>query len=246
MKKLLFNEDGTIKTLNMLALIIVILVMAIVIIYSLFFKDKNITEGGVRITSKDITSTINMCKDCSMEFNDKELVLLTNQEYPLEDILTVKNISIASVKFEVDKPEYLEVKRSKDNGLVLKTKDMMGEVKISASYDKFKSDLKVIINEGEIVSLKLLDHPYYIYLNQETPIDVDSNPKGLDVTKLNFISDNEAIVSIRDGKMVGNALGNVKLQLTYNEEIFTQDVYVVNDLIKVGIKKGILMKMFIK
>ena len=238
MKKYLFNEDGTIKTLNMLALIIIILVIAIILIYLLVFKDKNITGGSVRVISKDITSTINMCKDCSMEFKSQELELVTNQEYPLEDILDVKNISLASVKFEGYNSEYLSITTTRDKGLVIKTKDIIGKTKLKATYDKIVKEIEVNISEGEILSLSLLDHPYYIYLDKYTPIEVNSNPQGIDVSKLDFKVDNENIVTISDGKLYGKMFGSCKLYLTYNEETYEQDIYVVNDLIKVQLKNS--------
>lgn len=238
MKKYLFNEDGTIKTLNMLVAIILVLILAIIIIYLLFFKDKALTDGGKTLTSKNVTSTINMCKDCELHFNKDEFVLVTNMEYPLEEILAVKNISLASLKFDIANSDYLTIERNKDNELVLKTKDIIGETSLMASYDKLSSNTKIIINEGEILSLSLLDHPYYIYLNKENPIEVISNPQGIDTSKLNLSVSDEAVVSLRDGKMIGNKIGSAKLYLVVNENTYEQDVYVVNDMINIQVKNG--------
>lgn len=238
MKKYLFNEDGTIKMVNMLALIIGLLVLAVLGIYFLLFNGRNITEGGKTITSKDITSTINMCKDCAMEFKSKDIVLVTNQEYPLEELMEVKNISLASIKFDIGNNDYFTIERSRANGLVLKTKDLVGNTTLNASYDKLNIDAKVIINEGEILSLSLINHPYYIYLNKPTKIEVDSNPRGIDVSKLNFYVNDEAVISVDGGMITGKTLGSAKLYLNYNDIVYEQDVYVVNDLIDVKSKNG--------
>lgn len=238
MKKYLFNEDGTIKMLNMIIVIIIVLALAIGIIYFLLFNGKNVTEGGKTLTSRDVTSTINMCKDCSMEFKDKELILMTNQEYPLEEIMDIKNISPASIKFDIGNTDYFTIERSKDNGLVLKTKDIIGESTLSAIYDKIKIDIKVFINAGDIISVNLLDHPYYIYLNKEVKIDIDSNPRGVDVSTLNFSVSDEEVISVNNGMIVGKTLGSAKLYLNYNETTYEQDVYVVNDFIDVQMKNG--------
>lgn len=237
MKKYLFNEDGTIKMLNMILVITIVLALASTLIFFLLFNNKNITEGGKTLTSKDITSTINMCKNCSMEFKNKELILVTNQEYPLEEIIDTKNISLASIKYNISNTDYFTIETSKNNGLVLKTKDLIGESTLSAIYDKIKIDTKIIINEGEIISLNLLDHPYYIYLNKETKIDVDSNPKGIDISKFDLSVSDDTIISVNNGMILGKTLGNAKLYLNYNEDVYEQDVYVVNDLIDIQIKK---------
>lgn len=238
MKKYLFNEDGTIKMMNMLLLIIIVLAIAVGLIYFLLFNGKNVTEGGKPVTSKNVTSTINLCKDCNMEFKEEEIILVTNQEYPLEELMNIKNINITSIKFAVDNTDYLTIEKGKDNKLVLKTKNMIGSASISASYDKIKINAKVIINEGEILSLGLLDHPYYIYLNKEVKIDIDSNPKNIDISKLNFYTNDANILDINNGMIIGKMVGNAKLYLNYNDNIYEQDVYVVNDLIDISLKKG--------
>lgn len=242
MKKFLFYEDGTIKMMNMIMVIVLVLIIAVILIYFLFLNGKNITEGGKTLTSKNVTSTINMCKDCSMEFNDKELILVTNQEYPLEDIINVKNISLASVKFDIGNTEYFTIERSRNNELVLKTKDLVGDTALNATYDKIKINTKVVVNEGEILSLSLLDHPYYIYLNKEVKIDIESNPRGIDVSKLDFKVSNEDVISVNNGMIVGKMLGTSKLYLNYNDVIYEQDVYVVNDLIDVQSKRGNILE----
>ena len=236
MKKYFFNEDGTIKIINMVVLITVILVIAIVFIITKLINDDVFSDYKPH-TTKEVTSKVKMCDNCSMKFTSKKLVLNAYSEYSISDYIETKNIAINSVKFEVEDNSFLAIE-NKEQELVIVTKNKVGSTVLKASYDKIKISIEVEIIAEEIIGATLIDHPYYIYNGRANDLAIITDPIGIDIANLDLRVENTDIAEIIDGKLVGKSKGETRLILTFNEEVIEREIIVLDDLIHITLNNN--------
>lgn len=234
MKKYFFNEDGTIKVVNMIILIAIVIGLVVLFIFTKFLKPMyDVNYEPYTTTTK--TSKIVMCDNCSMKFTVSELNLKTSSEYSLSDYLEVEKIPLNSLKF-LDYDNKLLTIANKEGKLFLKTNNIIGKTKLTASYDKIKISIEVNIEASEITSVNFLEHPYYIYQGKLNELSLLTDPVGLTASDFSITTQDSSIVEIENGKLLGKSIGETNITLEFNQEIKTQKVIVLEDLIHVTLE----------
>ncbi|MCX4249239.1 MAG: hypothetical protein OSJ65_05700 [Bacilli bacterium] len=232
MKKYFFKSDGTIKIVNMIILIAVIFFIVIMFVYFKFLKVRY-DEPNETYKKEEKTSKINMCNGCDFSFTLESLVFETYNDYKIDNYLEVKNMSINNIKFEYDKG--LISIESSGGGLVIKAGNKIGKTKLVAVYENIKKEIAVEVRAGEIKSIELANHPYYILNNKENDLEIITDPIGIDLSEISISVEDESIARVINGKLVGVNEGVTKLKLLYNGEEQIRDLYVSNDFISVDV-----------
>lgn len=234
MKKYFFKSDGTIKVLNMIILLSFIFLVIMFFIYTKFLRVR-FEEPNETYKKEEKTSSINMCNDCDFSFTMDSLSFETYHDYKLSSYMELKNMSINSLKFEEYDQSIISIE-TKGNDLVIKAKNKVGKTKLVATYANIKREIPITVTPDEIHSIKLMDHPYYIYNNKVNNLDIITDPIGIDTNNINVSIDNPEIARIENGKIIGVSEGVTKIKLLYNDEETSEDLYVYNDLIHINNK----------
>lgn len=243
MRKFYFNEDGTINIVKATLSVVIILLLFSLLILFLFREREKLTEGGgTTSTNKILTTTIKLCKDCKMKFKQNEYKMEANAEIEISELLDLEKINVKMIKFTIEDKSLLEIKEI--NGkLMLKSLDKLGSTKLVATFDDREASLDVVINQTFAQSAKLYDKVYYAYLNQETLIDVDSKPIGIDPSFLDLSVENLNIATIMpNGHVKGLAIGETTIILNSPEGTSRALLYVIRNRITIKVKEGMLYK----
>lgn len=240
MKNKLFNEDGTIKKSNMIVFILIVFVIAFFLIYILLFKEKDITKDAVSVSNTTKTSQIKkLCDGCTINFKGDQLVFEANKEYFVEDLVDLKKVNLRNINFSVEDQSLGTFYVNKENEFVFKTLDKVGTTKIKAKYQSVEDSAIIVVDPGVINSASFIDHPYYIYLNEEDDIKLNTSPEGISISNFNITFDNPEIAYINDnGKIVGTNIGSTTMRFIFNDEEFSQEVNVLSSRLDIYCKVG--------
>lgn len=231
MKKYFFKSDGTIKVVNMIILLSMIFLVIMFFIYNKFLRVK-FEESNETYRKEEKTSSINMCNDCDFSFILDSLSFETYHDYKLSNYIDLKNMSINNLKFE-DYDESLISIETKGNDLVIKTKNKVGSTNLVATFAKIKRSIKIEITPDKIHSIKLYNHAYYIYNGKEMPLDIETDPIGIDIGNLDISVLDPTLAKLENGKITGLNEGKTQIKLIVDGIEQIEDLYVYNDLIHI-------------
>lgn len=237
MKKYFFKSDGTIKVVNMIILLSAIFISIMLFIFFKFLRVKY-EEPNETYKKEEKTSSINLCNNCDFYFTLDSLSFETYHDYKISNYIDTTNMLINNLKFDEYDKDLISIE-TKDKDLVISVKNKVGKTKLVATYADIKREIDITITPDEIHSIKLLDHPYYIYNNKDNPLNLITDPIGIDTSNLNITVENPLIATIENGKIRGLSEGVTKIKLLYNGEETTEDLYVYNDLIHITKNKEV-------
>lgn len=232
MKKYFFKSDGTIKVLNMVILLSIIFIIIMVFVYFKFLRVKY-EEPNETYKKEEKTSSINICNDCDFFYTLDSLSFETYHDYKLTNYMELKNMSINNLKFDGYDQNLIKIE-TKGNDLVIKTQNKVGSTKLIASYADIKREIGINVTADAIHSIKLEPHAYYVYNNKENPLMLITDPLGIDTTNISVTIDNPEIARIENGNIIGISEGVTKINLAFNDEVESQDLYVFNNLIHIN------------
>ena len=223
------KEDGTYNVLKTtLFSFILTCVLLGLICLPMFLQDKaEVTKYSGNTTTTTQGSEFLTCKNCDIEFYNKELKLSYYEIVKIKDILDLKDVSIQNVKFSFDE-NYLK-KVQKDGEYYFETGDTVGETTLKASYDKYETSIKVIITTTRIDDGNFKKRVYYIKTNEEVAIDVETLPKNADLSLLEFRSNDESIAKfVKNNVLKGITAGKTTISVSNNMFGDEVTVYVMN------------------
>lgn len=236
MKKLFVREDGTINLKVVIYSIIIVLFLILVLMYVISESTGKITSGEdetITTTTKQ-TTTMNLCKDCKLDFIREEYNLKTDESVDLKSLLDIKSINIKNIKF-TDYDESLVKIKSDGTSIYLTALNKLGSTNIKASYQDKSSIIKISVFSDYIESAKLNENNYYVYLDDQTNLTLTTNPLNVNVNFFNVLVDDETKAVIQDGVITGKGLGKTKLSLNYNGVTSTSNLYVIKNRIEIYI-----------
>ena len=236
MKKLFVREDGTINLKVVIYSIIIVLFLILVLMYVISESTGKITSGEdetITTTTKK-TTTMNLCKDCKLDFIREEYNLKTDESVDLKSLLDIKSINIKNIKF-TDYDESLVKIKSDGTSIYLTALNKLGSTNIKASYQDKSSIIKISVFSDYIESAKLNENNYYVYLDDQTNLTLTTNPLNINVNFFNVLVDDETKAVIQDGVITGKGLGKTKLSLNYNGVTSTSNLYVIKNRIAIYI-----------
>ena len=238
MKKLFVREDGTINLKVVIYSIIIVLFLILVLMYVISESTGKITSGEdetITTTTKQ-TTTMNLCKDCKLDFIREEYNLKTDESVDLKSLLDIKSINIKNIKF-TDYDESLVKIKSDGTSIYLTALNKLGSTNIKASYQDKSSIIKISVFSDYIESAKLNEDNYYVYLDDQTNLTLTTNPLNINVNFFNVLVDDETKAVIQDGVITGKGLGKTKLSLNYNGVTSTSNLYVIKNRIAIYINE---------
>lgn len=238
MKKLFVREDGTINLKVVIYSIIIVLFLILVLMYVISESTGKITSGEdetITTTTKQ-TTTMNLCKDCKLDFIREEYNLKTDESVDLKSLLDIKSINIKNIKF-TDYDESLVKIKSDGTSIYLTALNKLGSTNIKASYQDKSSIIKISVFSDYIESAKLNENNYYVYLDDQTNLTLTTNPLNVNVNFFNVLVDDETKAVIQDGVITGKGLGKTKLSLNYNGVTSTSNLYVIKNRIAIYINE---------
>lgn len=238
MKKLFVREDGTINLKVVIYSIIIVLFLILVLMYVISESTGKITSGEdetITTTTKQ-TTTMNLCKDCKLDFIREEYNLKTDESVDLKSLLDIKSINIKNIKF-TDYDESLVTIKSDGTSIYLSALNKLGSTNIKASYQDKSSIIKISVFSDYIESAKLNEDNYYVYLDEQTNLTLTTNPLNVNVNFFNVLVDDETKAVIQDGVITGKGLGKTKLSLNYNGVTSTSNLYVIKNRIAIYINE---------
>ena len=238
MKKLFVREDGTINLKVVIYSIIIVLFLILVLMYVISESTGKITSGEDETITTTIkqTTTMNLCKDCKLDFIREEYNLKTDESVDLKSLLDIKSINIKNIKF-TDYDESLVKIKSDGTSIYLTALNKLGSTNIKASYQDKSSIIKISVFSDYIESAKLNEDNYYVYLADQTNLILTTNPLNVNVNFFNVLVDDETKAVIQDGVINGKGLGKTKLSLNYNGVISTSNLYVIKNRIAIYINE---------
>lgn len=238
MKKLFVREDGTINLKVVIYSIIIVLFLILVLMYVISESTGKITSGEdetITTTTKQ-TTTMNLCKDCKLDFIREEYNLKTDESVDLKSLLDIKSINIKNIKF-TDYDESLVTIKSDGTSIYLTALNKLGSTNIKASYQDKSSIIKISVFSDYIESAKLNEDNYYVYLDDQTNLTLTTNPLNVNVNFFNVLVDDETKAVIQDGVINGKGLGKTKLSLNYNGVTSTSNLYVIKNRIAIYVNE---------
>ena len=223
------KEDGTYNVLKTtLFSFILTCVLLGLICLPMFLQDKAVvSKNSGNTTTTTQGAALLSCKECDIEFYNKELTLDFGENIKIKDILDIKDVSIQNIKFTYDK-EYLE-KRQIEGDYYITTSNTVGETTLKAEYDKYSTTLKVIIKADKITDAKFSKKVYYVKTSEDLELEIETVPKKANLDLIKFSSLDEAIVKFGSGSTVkGISGGKATVKLVSGDIEDEATVYVMN------------------
>ena len=240
MKKLLFNEDGTIKMYTVYCTLTIIVLVLIVLMYLLTLLNRGVTDGQKTITTKTkTTTTISVCNDCSFTFNEPEIRVKPEHTYLMKDLISTKKITLKEIKFTVDDGELLKIETNSNGDVVLKTLRKIGHGKVIATYEDKKEILDVAVSQTEYNYARFKYNTYHVYQNSTQTLELDTDPAGAPVSTFVINSSNDKVGGVSDsGTLVGMSVGETKLSFKYKDVLSEAMLYVVKNRLTIKVKEN--------
>lgn len=236
MKKIFINEDGTINLKVVIYSIIIVLFLILVLMYIVSKFTGSITsdEDETITTTTKQTTTMNLCKNCKLDFIREEYILKTDESVDLKSLLDIKSINIKNIKFTDYDESLVSIKSDKET-IYLESLNKLGTTILKASYQDKTTSIKISVFSDYIESAKLNYENYYVYLDDQTNLTLTTNPLNVNVNFFNVIVDDESKATVNNGIITGKSLGKTKLSLNYNGVLSTSNLYVIKNRIAIYI-----------
>ena len=227
--KLFKKEDGTINTSKacIFSFVITCTILGLISM-PMFLQDKAVEtrQSGNTTTTTQVDGLL-LCKECNIEFYNKEINLEFGENIKIKDILDIKDVPIANIKFTLDS-EYLEKKKT-DNEYYITTTNSVGETTIRAEYDKYSTTLKVNITASSLKEASFAKDVYYINTTDATELELVTLPKKIDLKYIKFTSSDESIAKFGNNNSIkGIQAGKTTVKLVSDSIEDTATVYVMN------------------
>ena len=223
------REDGTYNVLktSVFSFIFTCVILGVLCL-PMFLQDKaQVNKNSGNTTTTTQGASLLPCKECDIEFYNKELTLEFGESVKIKDILDIKDVSIQNIKFTFDS-EYLE-KKQIDGEHYITTSESVGETTLKADYDRYSTSIKVNITANKLTSAKFSRKVYYVKTNEDFTLDIETSPKKANLDLIKFSSSDESIVKFGSGNIVkGITGGKTTVKLTSGDIEDTATVYVMN------------------
>lgn len=233
-KKLFKNDDGTFKVLNvtLFSFILTTLILGLMCT-PLLFQEKAKTYVPEHKTTNVQGQDIKICNNCDIEFYNKKTSLAVGEGIKVKDLIDLKDVDFANVKFTFSDDKYLS-KRQIDGEYYFYANDIVGDVKITATYRDYKTEMTISIESNTIVSASFDKDIYYVYKGGSSLLDITTKPVGASISLLDLSSSDESILKFdSSNKAVGVSTGEAEVTLKVGEKETTAKVYVLVNMISV-------------
>ena len=231
------KEDGTYNVLKttLFSFIFTCILLGLLCL-PMFLQDKTqVSKNSGNTTTTTQGASLLPCKECDIEFYNKEITLEFGESVKIKDILDIKDVSIQNIKFTFDS-DYLE-KKQVQGEYYITTSNSVGETTLKVDYDKYSSSLKVIIKASKLTSAKFSKKVYYVNASESVDLDIETSPKKADLSLIKFSSSDESIAKFGNGNTIkGISGGKTTVKLVSGEIEDEADVYVMNTPFSLKIK----------
>lgn len=243
MKKLFCNENGTIKVVNVIILVdIIVAIILLFMVKSIFGTLSNAVDIKKKTSTTMTTTTIDLCNGCKISFNREILNVNPGNTYILEDFLNLEKVNMKYVKFEIS-DESLAKMTIKDEKVAIQILDSLGNFTLKASYYSESSSIEVDINSDKLLDITFDQNIYYVKNGGKLPLKYELNPKGFNATSIDIKIANPEIAEYdTNGNIVGKKIGKTYLSISSSNITKTIPVYVVNSNITVKVKENFLFR----
>ena len=233
------NKDGTVNAIPFILIATIVIVGIFILLYGFEIKDDVTTimdDTHKRTTTS--TTTIQLCKDCSIKFKEDSIDVSTNAEIDLNDMLTLDKVSIRNISFTTDNSDLISIS-SRGNTFVLKTNNQDGEANIYASYGTANAQAKIKIIHPSNASVKFKYPYYFVSPKSKVTADIDVYPLGYDISDITYETNNKAaIMTGKDNIITGKSVGTSLYTLKIGNIIDTTTIYTVKNLITIKVADG--------
>lgn len=165
---------------------------------------KALSEGEIQITAKVKNTNVQTSMKISvqeqiLQFKQKELSLVTNKTFNLNDLLEIKNIELDQLKWTVENSNILTINKGQI------TTYQQGKVKITVEFGKSKAIITVIVENNELQDIIFDEDIIEITGMQQNKIPYRTLPKGASTAGVKWeispggisLFDNETLYSDR-------------------------------------------------
>lgn len=233
-KKLFKNDDGTFKVLNVTLFSFILTAFILGLMCTpLLFQEKAKTYVPEHKTTNVQGQDIKICNNCDIEFYNKKTSLAVGEGIKVKDLIDLKDVDFANVKFTFSDDKYLS-KRQIDGEYYFYANDIVGDVKITATYRDYKTEMTISIESDTIASASFDKDIYYVYKGGSSLLDITTKPVGASISLLDLSSSDESILKFdSSNKAVGVSTGEAEVTLKVGEKETTAKVYVLVNMISV-------------
>lgn len=243
MKKFFFKEDGTLKVINVV--IVVDVIVAIILLFmvkSIFGSITNTVNIKRRPSTTVTTTTIDLCNGCKINFKQNSINVSPGETYLLEDLLNLEKVNMKYVNFEIS-DESLAKMTLKDEKIALEILDSLGNFTLKASYYSEVSSMEVDINSDRLLDITFDQDIYYVKTNGTLTPKYELKPKGYNATNIDKRILNTDIATLDEtGNIIGKKLGKTSLTISSGNISKSVPIYVVNSNVTVKVKENFLYR----
>ncbi len=242
MKKLIFNEDGTLKVINVIILIDIIVAIGLLfMVKNIYGSLSNTTDIKRKTTTTKTTTTIDLCNGCKVNFKSKEMDVSPNNTYLLDELMALEKVNINHVKFTISDEKLAKI-GVKDDRLALEVLDTLGTFTLKASYYTEEAEITINIKSDKVMDINIERNIYYIKKGEKELLKYDIIPKGFKTDNINVKSENENIASIEEGYIVGKEVGKTNIVIETDGITKKVPVYIVNSQVTLKVKENFLYR----
>ncbi len=231
------KEDGTYNVLKttLFSFIIACILLGLICLPMLLQDKAQVNKSSNNTTTTTQGASLLPCKECDIEFYNKELTLEFGESVKIKDILDIKDVAINNIKFTFDS-EYLEKKQSEGEYYITTSKSV-GETTLKADYDKYSTTLNIKITAKKLNDVKFSKKVYYVKTSENVELEVETTPKNGNLDLIEFSSLDESIVKFgSNNTIIGITAGKATVKLVSDDIEDEATVYVMNTPFTIKLK----------
>ena len=249
------NKDGTVNSLPIVLIVSVFIIASYLLVFGFDFdlnlqgskKPSDGEESTYIATKKQEQTTINLCLNCSMRFNNTSVDVATNASVDISSFLNLDGISIRNVNFEVSDANIISVQAS-GNTYLLSTGNLTGTATLYASYADVKAEININVISIATANVNFKYPYYFVATKGKVTPELDVYPLGYNISGISYTPSSKDMVSLSVDKntslpiLTGKKLGEMTLTLNIGNSSSSTKIYVVENKVTVKVLEGDVYK----
>lgn len=202
------NKKEKKKKWIIIMLIILLILLSGIVVWKISFNKKG--------KDTNIPIVDNKGQEAFIHFSENSLLMKTNDEYNLKDIMRLENVDIQKLSFESNDDNIVSIEQQK-----LISKNNVGSATITAKYNNLETKLLVIVENDEkdslVYSADIKQSEYYLFVGETLNVDYEYHPTYASDIDFSWLSSDSDIVSTNNNKITGNKIGKATITLKNNK-----------------------------